>query len=236
MASAIIASHTIIVFPVTLNCTAADRCDSFVDVLVGVGPEPPIEAIAAVINPDESAAPSPVIDANGIVLVPITIFELPRDMVVPVECDGGATLEYFGAGDGKTAGIGGECLVAAVFGAGVAKGNVDDPITSPPEARERVVLFSVMGGPEMERIVPFMEIAMLPRGIKVSLASVEEPDGPSLVPALEVASMKLELPMVRVADGVREYAVPLTVIAGDPGSSVLLPRIKPLLFGRAVKI
>lgn len=51
--------------------------------LVGVGPVPVVEVIARVDNPEESAAPNPVTDANGMVLVPITMSELPSDMAVP---------------------------------------------------------------------------------------------------------------------------------------------------------
>ena len=51
--------------------------------LVGVGAVLAPDALAIVLNPDESAAPNPVTDANGIVLVPITMSELPRDMAVP---------------------------------------------------------------------------------------------------------------------------------------------------------
>ena len=51
--------------------------------LVAVGPEPSPDALTTAVNPDESAASNPVTDANGIVLVPITRSELPRDMAVP---------------------------------------------------------------------------------------------------------------------------------------------------------
>lgn len=51
--------------------------------LVGVGAVPAPEVLVIVLNPDESAAPNPVTDVNGMVLVPITISEVPRDMAVP---------------------------------------------------------------------------------------------------------------------------------------------------------
>lgn len=51
--------------------------------LVGVGPAPVTGVLATASNPDEIAAPNPVTEANGIVLVPITMSELPRDMAVP---------------------------------------------------------------------------------------------------------------------------------------------------------
>lgn len=67
-----------------LNCPAADSCcELFADVLVGVSLVPNPEALAAALNPGESAAPNPVTDANAIVLVPITMSEVPRDMGVP---------------------------------------------------------------------------------------------------------------------------------------------------------
>ena len=94
-------------------------------------------------------------------------------------------------------------VVSAVFGAGVAKAKVDDPIMSPSVARERSVLFLVTAGPEMESVVRSMEIAVLSRGMKVSFAAVRAPDGPSLVPAPEVARTKVVFPAVRVADGLR---------------------------------
>lgn len=51
----------------------------------------------------------------------------------------------------------------------------------------------------------------------------------SLMLALEAARIKVVFPIVRVPDGLRVYPLLLTVIAGEPGSSVLLPRMKPLL-------
>lgn len=85
MISAITTKHTMPTLPaLNPNCPAADSCcELFADVLVGVGPVPDADALATVVNPDESAALSPVTDANGIVLVPITMSEVPRDMAVP---------------------------------------------------------------------------------------------------------------------------------------------------------
>ena len=52
--------------------------------MVAVDPEPGSGTLVTVgTSPDESAAPSPVIEANGTVLVPITMSERPRDIVVP---------------------------------------------------------------------------------------------------------------------------------------------------------
>ena len=118
-------------------------------------------------------------------------------------------------------------VVTAAVGRGVAKGNVDELTTSPLGARERRVPWSVMAGPDMERIVPSTEIAVLPRGTNVSFAMVRAP---------EAARMTVEFPTLRVADGSRGSAVPSTVIAGEPGSRELLPRMKPLLPGTAVKV
>ena len=118
-------------------------------------------------------------------------------------------------------------VVTAAVGVGVAKGNVDASTTSPLGARESVVPWFVMAGPDMERVVPFTEIAVLPRGTNVSFAMVRAP---------EAARMTVEFPMLRVADGSRESAVPSTVIAGEPGSREPLPRMKPLLPGTAVKV
>ena len=85
MVSAVTATHTITTRHfLSLNCPAADSCCAFfVDVVVGVGPVPTPEALAIVLNPDESAAPNPVTDENGIVLVPITMSDVPRDIAVP---------------------------------------------------------------------------------------------------------------------------------------------------------
>lgn len=85
MVSAIATNHTMAILPALIfNCPAADSCcEFFADVLVGVDPVPDAEALATVFNPGESAAPNPVTDANGIVLVPITMSEVPRDMAVP---------------------------------------------------------------------------------------------------------------------------------------------------------
>lgn len=94
-------------------------------------------------------------------------------------------------------------VVSAVFGAGVAKAKVDDPIMSPSVPREKSVLFLVTAGPETESVVRSMEIAVLSRGMKVSFAAVRGPDGSSLVLAPEVARMKVVFPAVRVADGLR---------------------------------
>ena len=47
-------------------------------------PEPTPGAFVTVgTSPDESAGPSPMIEANGTVLVPTTMSERPRDIVVP---------------------------------------------------------------------------------------------------------------------------------------------------------
>ena len=81
--SATIASHTIPIFLLTFKCPAADTCESFPAVLVAVGPKLPLEALAPVTNPDESAAPNPFIDEKGMVLAPITMSELPSDIAVP---------------------------------------------------------------------------------------------------------------------------------------------------------
>lgn len=69
------------------------------------------------------------------------------------------------------------------------------------------------------------EIAGEDVGAKAALVFVAA----SLVLGSEVARMKVVFPIVRVPDGLRVYALLLTVIAGEPGSSVLLPRMKPLL-------
>ncbi len=52
--------------------------------------------------------------------------------------------------------------------------------------------FWVRAGPEMESVVPSMEIAVLSRGMKVSLAAVSGPDGPSFARRPEVVGMELE--------------------------------------------
>ena len=83
--SAVTATHAITARQcLNLNCPAADSCcEFFVDVAVGVSPVPIPEALENVLNPDESAAPKPVTDVNGIVLEPITMSDVPRDMAVP---------------------------------------------------------------------------------------------------------------------------------------------------------
>ena len=70
---------------------------------------------------------------------------------------------------------------------------MDDPTTSPAGARERRVPFWVRAGPEMESVVPSMEIAVLSRGMKVSFAAVSGPDGPSFARRPGVAGTKSEL-------------------------------------------
>ena len=84
MTTAIITSHAIAISTFRPDSPLADRCDSFVDAVVAVDPEPtPGPFVTVGTSPDESAAPSPVIEANGTVLVPITMSEGPRDIVVP---------------------------------------------------------------------------------------------------------------------------------------------------------
>lgn len=95
-------------------------------------------------------------------------------------------------------------VVTAIFGTGVANANVNDPTARLPEASDSTVPFSVMAGPDTDSVAPSMEISVLPRGTKVSLEAVRAPDRPSLEPEPEVASMKMEMPMARVADGLRE--------------------------------
>lgn len=54
-------------------------------------------------------------------------------------------------------------------------------MTSPPEAREIMVLLSTMAGPEIERLVSLTETVVLPRGTKVldaiARAKLEVDDG-----------------------------------------------------------
>ena len=83
IATPTITTPTITTPPLPATRPAADRCAPVPSELVGVAPTPPPEALAAVSNPDESAAPKPVTDAIGMVLVPITTSELPSDMAVP---------------------------------------------------------------------------------------------------------------------------------------------------------
>ena len=66
-------------------------------------------------------------------------------------------------------------------------------MTSPAGARERRVPFWVRAGPEMESVVPSMEIAVLSRGMKVSFAAVSAPDGPPFARRPGVAGTKSEL-------------------------------------------
>lgn len=191
--------------------------------------------LATADRPDERAGPRPVIDVIGMVLVPITMSELPREIGVPetvmavlpsktsvpsmarplgyavkvsfsttkMEAEPGMTdwpERATGDVDARMLPV----VVTAVFGAGLANANVNEPTTSLPEARDTSVPFSVIAGPDMESVVPSMETAVLPRGTKVSLEAVRVPDGPSFVPGPGVARMKVEVPMVRVADGFRE--------------------------------
>ena len=193
------------------------------------------EIVVAADRPDERAGPRPVIDEMGMVLVPITKSELPREIGVPetvmaalpsktsvpsmarplgyavkvslsmTKVDGEPGITDWPE---SARGVAGAeivlVVVIAIFGTGVANANLNEPMARLPEASESTVPFSVMAGPDTESVAPSMEIAVPPRGMKVSLEAVRAPDGPSLEPEPEVASRNVDMPMVRVADGLME--------------------------------
>ncbi len=124
---------------------------------------------------------------------------------------------------------------AAVFAAGVAYANVDDPTSSPFEASESRVSCCVTAGPPIESVVPSTSTAVLPSGVKVSPPAVS---ALSLVLLLSaVARGMVDVPTIRDPAGLIEYVVPLTTIAEDPGRIVEWSISKPpLLPGRAVSV
>ena len=76
MNTAITTSHNINISTFRPFPPPADRCNSVADGAAAVDSEPTPGVFMIVgTSPDESAAPSPVIEANGTVLVPTTMSE-----------------------------------------------------------------------------------------------------------------------------------------------------------------
>ncbi len=123
----------------------------------------------------------------------------------------------------------------AVFAAGVAYANVDDPTSSPFEASESRVPCCVTAGPPIESVVPSTLTAVLPSSVKVSPPAVS---ALSLVlPLSAVPRDMVDVPTIRDPAGLIEYIVPLMSTAEDPGRIVEWSISKPpLLPGRAVSV
>lgn len=87
----------------------------------------------------------------------------------------------------------------------------------------------------MDRVVPFINTAVLSSGVKTSPAAVSAPRA-AFGPGAAVARGKVDVPMISDEAEFNEYVVPLSTTAEEPGRSVepsiLIP--PPLLGGSAV--
>ncbi len=76
-----------------------------------------------------------------------------------------------------------------------------------------------MAGPERDRVVPFINTAVLSSGVKTSPAAASAPLAP-FGPGAAVARGIVDVPMISDEAEFNEYVVPLSTIAEEPGRSV----------------
>lgn len=102
----------------------------------------------------------------------------------------------------------------------VDKATVDELMMSSSEAKESVGPFSVSAGPDMERVVPSMETAVLSTATNVTFAMVRKSDRPSLVLEPGVGEMEADITVLGIADESGELISSLTVIIVAAGLAV----------------